>query len=80
MYVFNYEGFASVSYYWPYKTSLDRAIVIRKFSTEQEKLDWSGTHQCHVSADDINLLVEPINTEHEEKYKVTIDGMEYLVH
>ena len=76
MYVFNYKGFASVSYCWPYKTFLDRAIVIRKFSTQQEALDWSWTHQYHVSADDINLLVEPINTEHEEKYKAAIDGME----
>ena len=54
------------------------AIVIRKASTEQETLDWSGTHRCHVSADDIILLVEPINTENEEKYKAAIDGKEYI--
>jgi len=41
-------------------------------------MDWSRIHQCHVSADDINLLVETINTEHEEIYKAAIDGKEYI--
>ena len=79
IYVFNYQGFASVRYYWPYKTFLDRAIVIRQTSTQKEALDWSGTHQGHVSADDINLLVEPINTEQKEKHKATIDGKECII-
>jgi hypothetical protein len=78
MYVFNYQGFASVRYYWHYKVFLDKAIGIRKVSTEQEALDWSGTHQCHVSAGDIKFLVEPINSEHEEKYKAAIDGKEHI--
>jgi hypothetical protein len=78
MHVLNYQGFASVRFYWLYKTFLDSAIVIRKVSTEQEALYLSRTHQGHVSPGDINLLVEPINTEHEERYKATIDAKECI--
>jgi hypothetical protein len=38
--------------------------VIRTVETEQEELDWSRTHQCRVSAEDINLL---------GKFKASID-------